>query len=139
MWPFRKRPEPFLDDPIFGRITFDSAHSISLWSSSPDVFDDNGFAFIIEANIAGPTDVQRAFFQKLSPTLIDLHHKATDFVKATEKTAILENLEIYCVCIDGDEECRQGSFTMEFSDKDANTIHVVNFKNYLPVGYGHDD
>jgi hypothetical protein len=137
MWPFRKRHElslASLDDPVFGRTSFEGG----IWEAVPADWD-NGFVIWIDADEQGPSDIQRDFFRQLRPLLADLHRRATDFVKATEQTAILENLKIYSVGIGGDGECRSGAFEMEFCDDEASTIHRVEFSNYIPIRYGEDD
>lgn len=143
MWPFRKRVkpvEPFLDDPVFGRITFDH----ETWVSLP--VEDNGFVVSIDADVAGPSDVQRTFFRQLRPMLGNLQARAAAFVRAAEdrvsvtgKPFGLEDMNIHSLEIGGDDKCRNGNFVMEFADGEAVTVHRLEFANYIPISYGEED
>lgn len=131
---FRKQEAWRLEDPVFGFIT----HSRGIWEYVPKHVADD-FMILIEAPESGPSDLQREFFQRLTPELKNLKHQAEKLIKieAAEDVDITA-LSVYSVVIGTDAECVNNRFVMELADTDQIVIHRVSFQSGRPIDYTYD-
>jgi hypothetical protein len=132
---FRKKPAIALDDPVFGRITFEQG----IWTFIPNPPTD-GFMVTIDAPEIGPTAEQRAFFQELRGQRADLEQRARDYMRSrVDDGAEISRLSTYSIEIGSAEETARREFVLELSDSDAIMIHRVSFRAGEAVDYGFDD
>jgi hypothetical protein len=135
---FKKKQKRVLDDPVFGRIEFDLIHGIDIWSYIPK--DGESPMLCIDASSLGPSDGQREFYCGLKKDLPSRELECKAFISQCETKPInLIEMAVYAINIGTHAELASGQFEIELSDKDANEIHRVVFKNWKPSGYEIDD
>lgn len=132
---FKKKPAIELDDPVFGRITFDQG----IWTFIPNP-PAAGFMITIDASETGPTPEQRAFFQRIISRLAQFEQHARDFIRSRVGPEVdVSRLSTYSAEI-GSADCTgRREFVLELSDSDAIVIHRVTFHADEAVEYGCDD
>lgn len=132
---FKKKSVIELNDPVFGRITFDQG----IWTFIPSP-PTEGFMITIDAPETGPTAEQRVFFQELRSQLTDHEQRARDYMRSRVDDGVdVSRLSIYSVEIGSPEETVRREFVLELSDSEAIMIHRVSFRAREPVDYGFDD
>lgn len=131
---FTRNALTVIDDPVFGRITFESG----LWSFIPQSEGD-GHMVVIDAPETGPSPQQRDFYLKISRDLAGWENKARDYMQQRfPSNATVRTLATYAVIVGSEDETRSGTFTLELSDDEASEIHRVTFGGESPVSYEMD-
>jgi hypothetical protein len=132
---FRKKAVHSVDDPVFGRITFD--HGI--WSFIPSSTGGD-YMITVVAPESGPSDEQRIFFGRIRPQVADFEERARAFIQSeTTGEVDVSILSTYGIDIGDSAETEDGRFTLELSDPNAWVIHRVEFCGDSPILYGFDD
>jgi hypothetical protein len=132
---FKKKPAIEMDDPVFGRISFDQG----FWTFIPNP-PAAGFMITIDARETGPTPEQRAFFQHISSRLGKFEERARDFMRSRVDAGVdVSRLSTYSVEIGSADDTGRREFVLELSDSDAIVIHRVTFRADEAVEYRFDD
>lgn len=132
---FRKTAGLSLDDPVFGKMTFD--HGI--WSHTPSSSGEE-FMITVVAPEAGPTEGQRTFYRGIRARLADFEERARNFIREESAEGVdVSILSTHAVEIGDQSETEDGRFTLEMSDPNAWVVHRVEFCGDRPLLYGFDD
>ena len=134
---FRRKPKTTLDDPVFGMIEFNSYHGIGMWSHIPA--DSECYMILVEAPKNGPSQLQRDFYSGLRDNLNAIESECKAFIATQGPPPNLLSMTIYSVEIGSEEEIERKQFVIELSDRKANEIYRVEFRNGKPAYYGVDD
>ena len=135
MWPFRKQPNLELLDAEFGWIDYEHGVWCSILDRNP-----SEFMVTIHAGENGPTELQRNFYRAILADLSRLCELGLAFVSTDAFEPVdIGTLGIYSVAVGRGEDCEMEKFVMEFSDKQADLIHVAWLEQGKLVVYGCDD
>jgi len=117
-----------IDDPVFGKISFDEP----FWVFTPGP-GPSAFTILIEAPCSGPTDVQRQFFQQVVANLADFSRRCLAFIELSADPPVdMRSLSVYSVTVGSDDDCRCTTFVLEFSDEAADNVHRVQIEEGQP-------
>ena len=131
---FKKTPVVQVDDPAFGRLTYEQG----IWSFIPKHPED-GFMVTVDAPESGPTQLQRDFCEKIRSSLAEFERRARDFMRpSVDQGGDVARLSVYSIEIGSDAECEHERFVLEMCDKEATIIHRVSFRGGDPVDYEFD-
>ncbi len=132
---FRKKPTIELRDSVFGPISYDRG----VWTFVPKE-PKEGFMINVIAAAAGPSELQRVVFSRVRSELAEYERRARDYMTPhLDESVSVSQLSIYAVLIGDDDESQREELVLEFSDRDAFTVHRVSFRKGEPVDYGADD
>jgi hypothetical protein len=132
---FKRKTAISLDDPVFGRLTFEKG----IWAFIPNT-PTEGFMITVDAPETGPTPRQRGFFQDVRSRLSHFEQLARDFMRSRVDEGVdVPTLSTYSVEIGSAEETVNREFVLELSDLQALVIHRVSFRAEAAVDYGFDD
>lgn len=131
--PFRKKKTISTTEPTFGDLTFDRG----IWAHIPNTPGD--FMITIDASEAGPSIVQREFFEGLRAKLPSLGEIAREHIRrVAESVPNVGSLKVYSVEIGSDSATLDRRFVLELTDDSEDMIHRVTFESNRPIHYTFD-
>ena len=134
-WLFRRDRLLEKEDPVFGHI----AHEGGIWIFSP-THSTPGVMITVDAPEAGPSDLQRDFFQRIRASLTEFGERASVVIQSSSEEKIeAPCLSVYSIEIGSDAQCQLEKFVLEMSDENAFVIHRVRFSGPDASYDGFDD
>lgn len=125
---FGGKPEP-INDPVLGRLDFEYGG----WSRP--AAKSGGVELYVIAPKSGPTENQRRFYRKLSPTLQQTIATAKRFIHEKQPNVNPTSLSRCSVEIGPDEDIARGAFALELDESEDSPVHRVEFVGGKPAAY----